>query len=504
MFPLRFGSSDDFEQVRDFLTGAGFAPEPLCRTAGVGKLYEVLGGRGRVEGADRESRLGLLARLYVLGESVPKAEWDAAIPGAITEAMGRLGLLDKDPSAAGRLLSPVMLAPCEGVLLVSDRHCAPGGGPYQAPADAVYPAITKATGEFLRLLPRTPCDRLLDLCAGTGVAALSAAASGVARQAWAADVLARAAHFARFNARLNGLENFHAVEGDLYEPVEGLEFDRIVAHPPYVPALRSKWTFRDAGEAGEAISHGVVAGAPKVLAPGGRLYCLTTGLDLNEKSFERRAREWLGGEAEAFDLLFVEIDTFPPEALASSLAFRGQRSPEEARELLRRFEQAGVRSFCHGMLVVEKHADSSRPPFLNRCVAGPRTGPAEIAWMMEWLGRSAAPGFERVLLESRYRTSPQCRMTSEHAFEREGVAVTGITVSTDYPFRAESGIQPWTAQVLAECTQPRTGRQIYEFCRREGLIHERIGPAEFTALLRSLAGSGFLEAEGFKPPAAEG
>lgn len=504
MFPLQLGSRDDFQQVRDFLSEAGFTAESLCGMLGVGRLYEVLGGKGRLEGAERGSGPGVLTRLFVLGEPVPEAEWARAIPDHVTEAMARLGMLEHDPSAAGRLVSPIMLAPCQGLLLVSDRHCAPGGGPYQPPDDAVYPAITKATGEFLRLLPRTPCRRLLDLCAGTGVAALSAAAHGVARRAWAADVLARAAHFTRFNACLNGLGNVEVVEGDLYQPVEGLQFDRIVAHPPYVPALRSKWTFRDAGEAGEAISHGVIAGSPEALAPGGRLYCLTTGLDLAEKSFERRVRDWLGPAAGGLDVLLVEIDTFPPEALVSGLALRGQRTPGEARELLRRFEQAGVRSFCHGMLVVEKRADSSRPSFLHRCTAGPRTGPAEIEWMMDWLGRSAAPGFEDVLLEARYRTSPHCRMASEHSFHEDGLAVTAITMKTDYPFRAESGIQPWTAQVLAECTQWRTGRQIYEFCRRERLIQESIGAVEFTALLRSLACAGFLTMEGFTPPAAAG
>ena len=502
MFPLHIGSPDDFAAVRKFLTGAGFTADTLCEALGVSGLHEVLSGKGRLEDAAAAGRLGVLARLFVLGESVPREDWTAAVPDDASDAMGRLGLVEADPASPERLISPVMLAPHGELAFASDRYCAPGGGPYQAPDDAVYPAVTKATGEFLRLLPQTPCQRLLDLCSGTGVAAITAACGGVAEQAWAADILARAAHFARFNARLNGAENVTVVQGDLYEPVGALQFDRIVAHPPYVPALRSKWTFRDAGEAGEAISHGVVAGCPRALAPGGRLYCLTTGLDLAGKGFEQRAREWLGEEAEAFDVLLVEIDSFAPQALASSLALRGQRTPEEARRLLEGFEQAGVRAFCHGLLVVQKKSDALRPAFLHRARSGPRTGPLEIDWLMDWLARSAEPGFERALLEARYRASPHCRMALEHRFEDDGPVVTGIAVRADYPFRVESNIQPWTAQALAACGRPKTGRQIYDFCRREGLIQESIGPAEFTALLRSLVTAGFLEMESLRTPAA--
>ena len=43
------------------------------------------------------------------------------------------------------------------------------------------------------------------------------------------------------------------VEGDMYAPVEGLTFDRIVTHPPYIPAKQTGLIFRDGGEDGEQI-----------------------------------------------------------------------------------------------------------------------------------------------------------------------------------------------------------------------------------------------------------
>jgi len=503
LLPLQLGSPDDFEVVRNFLMESEFTARRLCELLGVEALHEVLGGKGSPRDSERESRLGVLAELFVLGRYVASTRWKAAVPDRVSEAMARLGLIESGPGPDGRLVSPVMLAPSEGLVLVSDRHCSPDRRAFRAPQDAVYPAVTKATGEFLRLLPGTLCRRLLDLCCGTGVAAILAAATGRAEQAWAADILPRAAHFARFNSRLNGTDNVTVVEGDLYEPVAGLEFDRIVAHPPYVPALQSQWVFRDAGETGEEISRGIVRGCREALAPGGRCYCLTTGLDLEDSAFEERVRGWLGEESGSFDLLLVEIDTFPPEAMVSSLALRGQRTPQEARQLLEHFRRLGVRAFCHGMLVLQKKAAPARPSFAERYTAGPLTGAPEIEWLMSWLSNATAPGFEETLLSSVYRASPRIVMALLHRFDQGRLAVSEIRLETDYPFRVETRIQPWTAQMLAECARPRTGREIYEFCRKQGLIHEGISAVEFTALLRSLVGGGFLEMEGFRTPAAE-
>jgi methylase of polypeptide subunit release factors len=72
---------------------------------------------------------------------------------------------------------------------------------------------------------------------GTGIAALVAAQKDAAH-AWAFDITARATHFAEFNRRLNAIPNVTAAEGDLYAPAGGQTFDRIVAHPPYLPVYR--------------------------------------------------------------------------------------------------------------------------------------------------------------------------------------------------------------------------------------------------------------------------
>src|SRR5690606_36116914 len=133
----------------------------------------------------------------------------------------------------------VRLYPTEGLYIISDLDPeAPGAAELDElePLVHVFSAITSLTGSYMKQLPDTPCERFLELCGGTGIAALVVAR--FAGHAWTADITARSTAFAAFNAQLNGLSNVSAVQGDLYEPVRGMTFDRIVAHPPYVPAPR--------------------------------------------------------------------------------------------------------------------------------------------------------------------------------------------------------------------------------------------------------------------------
>src|ERR671933_274838 len=78
-----------------------------------------------------------------------------------------------------------------------------------------------------------PGARVLDVCTGSGVVAVSAALAG--GHVTAVDVSRRAVACAWLNARLNGTR-LRALRGDLLAPVAGERFDVIAANPPYVPA----------------------------------------------------------------------------------------------------------------------------------------------------------------------------------------------------------------------------------------------------------------------------
>jgi release factor glutamine methyltransferase len=116
---------------------------------------------------------------------------------------------------------------------------------------------------------------VLDLCAGSGVLAITAALCGASRVT-AVDVSFRAMLAIRLNARLNGV-SVRAVRGDLYAPVAGQRFGLIVSNPPYVPSPNAELPARGASRAWEAGPRGrafidrICAGAPSHLDPGGVL-----------------------------------------------------------------------------------------------------------------------------------------------------------------------------------------------------------------------------------------
>ena len=132
--------------------------------------------------------------------------------------------------------------------------------------------------QLARAACREPVRRgaeVLEVCAGTGLAAIMAARCHEGR-ATTVD-LSRAA---QLNARLNGILNgvpVRALRGDLFAPVAGARFDLIVANPPYVPAADDRLPARgperawDAGRDGRAVLDRICHEAPTHLRPGGVL-----------------------------------------------------------------------------------------------------------------------------------------------------------------------------------------------------------------------------------------
>ena len=100
------------------------------------------------------------------------------------------------------------------------------------------------------------------------------------------------------------------------DSVAGQTFDRIVAHPPYVPALSQSQVFRDAGEAGESVLEQIVAGLPDHLRSGGTFVSVSAGWDTTEGPFEERIRRWLGDYTGEFDVILAEEQAMSPAQVA--------------------------------------------------------------------------------------------------------------------------------------------------------------------------------------------
>lgn len=116
--------------------------------------------------------------------------------------------------------------------------------------------------------------RVLDMCTGSGIAAIEAARSG-AREVFAYDISERAVTCAAANAQSNALVVDVRV-GTLMDAAAEGPFDVIVSNPPYVPSphaptgmgVHRAW---DAGDRGRVVLDLLCASAFELLAPGGVL-----------------------------------------------------------------------------------------------------------------------------------------------------------------------------------------------------------------------------------------
>ena len=173
------------------------------------------------------------------------------------------------------------------------------------------------TYRFIHLLRRTLAggERLLEIGAGTGAAAL-ALAERYARLVLT-DINAQAVRYARINAALAGCDHVEAVCTDLTTSVDG-PFDAIIANPPFIidPGHR---LYRDGGDLGIAVALRMVSSALPLLAPDGCLVLYTgapvvAGRDLLADALAPMLRA--SGRPAHYDEL--DVDVFGSE-LASEL-----------------------------------------------------------------------------------------------------------------------------------------------------------------------------------------
>ena len=200
--------------------------------------------------------LAVLLRLFLLGVPVPGLASRSSSATSSANASRRPGFSSRcggHPRCGAR--RPARRA-ADGV-----RPCGRGGGH----ADHV-PGVHRPSVALAHLTVRGDGERALDLCTGNGIQAILLAAH--AEHVVATDVNERALAYARFNAALNGVDNVETRAGSFFEPVEGEQFDLVVANPPYVVSPESAYLFRDSGMRGDAVSELVVRGGRATLAPG--------------------------------------------------------------------------------------------------------------------------------------------------------------------------------------------------------------------------------------------
>ncbi|HWY70213.1 MAG TPA: class I SAM-dependent methyltransferase [Terriglobales bacterium] len=483
-YPIRFGTEQHFSRLRELLSQMGYVQENM---EGHFRMHHVGEAQFEVEArAIQDSpSFAVLAGLFLQGRSFDQAELHGLLGQELVDLLADLGLAGVEN---GRFAANVAMYATTGLYIVSDRWCGIDGKPFQPPPDVVYPAILGTTRGFLSSIPSTPCKRFLELCAGTGIAALLATRYG-AEHAWAFDIAARSVHFAEFNRRLNGIPNVTNAQGDLYSPAKGRKFDRIVAHPPYVPVLEPKYVFYDGGQDGEQITRRMVQDLPNYLEEKGLFICVSLGTDRLNEPFEERIRKWLGEKSSEFDIgLFVRSE-MEPAVQALNDVIRGKGSLEQVQRWKEVLKLLKIVSFVFGGMFIYRHGEN-RAGFTTRRTAGKSFGLKDIESVLEW-ERTVARGQDVDMLRTARLKASECRLNAAYVLRECNWALEKQHLLIDEPFKMELEAPGWTLELLAACDGSRSGEELFEMFRVKEMFEPGTSFSQFAEILRLLVSGGY-------------
>lgn len=387
--------------VRDVLRHADYS------TGGLSELVGAPAGQAVLDTLDPmhfllrrgdDGPLDTLARVFLTDADVALETFRRAVEPSSLAAWVELGLIEVRDE---RVLGVVSLTTSDELVIASDRL-------RRVFCNDYVMATGTSTRTLDQLTVRRPSARSLDLGTGSGILALHAARHS--EQVVAIDKNPRATNMATFNAALNGLDHVTVLEGDLFGPVEGQEFDLVVSNPPFIISPERGRLYRDGGLPGDALAESIVRNAPRFLREGGFAQIVCDWSALRGKSWQRRLRTWLEGNGcDVWVLHLAGLEA----AKYASFQVRGVARPEESpRELTARYdtwlasyEREGIEAIHHGVITLRRR--SGHPNWVRIDDAPEMSGPCGDDVLNSFAARDflEASG-DQALLAARLRVAP--------------------------------------------------------------------------------------------------
>jgi methylase of polypeptide subunit release factors len=482
----------------------GYEEAALCARYRLDSVRELLAedqnGRYTKELADDAT--SVLTRLFLRNEQVAWSLVRSALNEEDVSTLETFGILHSAQGRPELSVTTIAVVPVAELFIASDRLEAFDSTTERPPSDVVFPPITIQTVRFLRLMPRDPCEHFLDIGTGSGVLGLFAA-SQFAKQVTATDIAERSVRFTRFNIALNGLANVRVLQGDLYEPVRGQRFDAIVAHPPYVPAFETEFVFRDAGEDGEQLTRGVLAGLSEHLQPGGRFFCSCMLTERSGASVQDRIREMLGDASDEFDLVIAQERMIDPMHFAGDQVNHANMAFEHIGRWQETVKRLQIQNMILLAMLLERRTEE-RPPVTTRRVQSQFTTGADMRWVLRWLARTSTWGLTdwRRLLASRPRTLPRTQLQSRSVLKEGQWSVDECALVTLAPFAVEATCPTWYATLLQFCDGRMTAREHLQYLRDTHVVPDGASEDAFAMMLRQLVDAALVEIDDFRLPDA--
>jgi SAM-dependent methyltransferase len=489
--PVRIGTAEEFARVADALRAARFDEKTLCRVFKLEDISDIASANlESLDRADASEAFLLYSRLFVLLDHISRADAERIAGPATLEAFLSLGLIRLGTFAGvEEFYTPVFFYPVAESWIASDRRDNIDGAPEPSQPDLVFPAIFSGTLNFLRLISKSPAQDVLDLCGGSGIGAI--VLSRRARHVVSSDLTNRAARYADFNRQLNQCNNVEIAVGDLYDSVRGRTFDRITAHPPYMPDLGESVTWRDAGQTGETLIQRIVRGLPEFLRPAGTFYTVCVGLDTREGPFEERVRRWFADAEGEFDILFGILEEHAPKDYVADL-FGGRGDPSVVARLEQMYARAGVGQIVYGALVIHRREGATGAPWTERRRITAATEGADLEKAMYWNSQGRQEAGRRRMALSKPRLAPDLEMQVIHIVVDGVLAPGDVLLETARPFAQALRIDPRIALLLAEFNGERTVEEVHGSAHSGADTPGAPSLDDFAGLVARLTGRGIL------------
>jgi methyltransferase family protein len=497
--PPKADDEETLAGLRAALQRADFTTEAVEARLGTHELSsradEVAVHVRRLAGDDA---FATLAKAFLLGTEVDAPALGRALEPLELRALAALGLIATDGS---RVWARARLVPHGDYYIASDADRAQGP---EASYDHV-PGIQAPSVTLAKLAVRRRVATALDLGTGCGIQALLAAKH--CERVVATDVSGRALGFARFNLRLNGVDNVELRLGDGFEVVGRERFDLIVSNPPYVISPDTAYAYRDSGLEADALCRRIVGSLPDFLAEGGFAHVLVSWAQEPAGDWAEPLRNWVDERGCDAWLLHYKTEDVLTHA-ANWLRPLGEEDPvsyEQALdrwlEYLRRLE---IEAIGYGAVVLRRRSGSRNWVYAERLPLE-RLEPASEHTLRVFAARDylEAPADDTELLNGVFELTEHHRLEQTIVSREGGLAVEGQTLALLDGLAFRVGLDRYTAALLPHFDGARPLREVLAQAQkalRLGAAEEEQFEEAALPVARRLLELGFLSG----PPSGSG
>jgi SAM-dependent methyltransferase len=485
---LNLLSIDDSRRLRSWFEETGYNETQLKKHLGAAELpSRHLRNHARL--LDRTAAplpLNVLLRWFWLALPQDRHAAGEFIPGEMLSLMLECGLLRAE---GDNLLPRAMLLEIDGSLVASDHASAIDRKQGEM---VLWP---NPTSKFLgRFAVKRHSRATLDLGTGSGILSLNA--SRYSDIVVATDLNQRAVDCARFNARLNGVENIEVTAGDCFEPVKDRRFDLILSNPPFFITPQSEYVFCENPMELDGLCRRLAKEAHDHLNEDGYMQMLCEWAQIKGQPWEERVAEWLEGTG--CDAWVMKGLTQNPEEYAQQ---RIKETSEDASQdaalydgYMHYYHDRGVEAIHDGVIVIRRREGTN----WVRIEEVPSTPKGELGEMI--VSTFAAHTLmqqidsDEKLLALKPRMAPNVRLEqvcAQHQGEWRAEALT-LRLVSGFPFHMS--VQPLVAEFLVTCDGNRTpGEAIQAFASQANAPVEAV-QKECLGIIRKLLERGFMVA----------